>query len=148
MPQQTPAAVRPSAELQRIDTLEVNVPTTNVAPLHDTVSEKTGKTMLSGTEATHHHQSLDDIVDSKSVTSYATTVRDLSGKGIELPPPPKTAKGERDFECPYCFIICPSYVLRPFPSGPITNFFEAIRQWTALEVSIRAQRSAHRPSTD
>lgn len=106
---QPPDAVRPSVELQRNDTLEVNVPTTNGPLLHDAVSEKTGKTLLSGTEATHHHQSLDDIVDSKSVTSYATTVRDLSGKGIELPPPPRAAMSERDFECPYCFIICPSY---------------------------------------
>jgi hypothetical protein len=113
-PQQLPTAVRPSAELQRNDTLEVNVPTTNSSPLHETVSEKTGKTLLSGTEATHHHQSLDDIVDSKSVTSYATTVRDLSGKGIELPPPPRAAMGDKDFECPYCFIICPSYDLTSF----------------------------------
>jgi O-acetyl-ADP-ribose deacetylase (regulator of RNase III) len=71
-------------------------------------SEKTGKTMLSGTEATRHHQSLDEIVDSRSVTSYATTVRDLTGKGIDLPPPPKAANGDKDFECPYCFIICPA----------------------------------------
>jgi O-acetyl-ADP-ribose deacetylase (regulator of RNase III) len=42
------------------------------------------------------------------VTSYAVTVRDIHGKGIELPPPPKSADGERDFECPYCYIICPA----------------------------------------
>ena len=64
--------------------------------------------MLSGTEATHHHQSLDDIVDAKSVTSYAATVTDIHGKGVNLPPPPKGADGERDFECPYCYIICPA----------------------------------------
>lgn len=64
--------------------------------------------MLSGTEATHHHQSLDDIVDAKSVTSYAATVTDIHGKGVNLPPPPKGVNGERDFECPYCYIICPA----------------------------------------
>lgn len=64
--------------------------------------------MLSGTEATQHHQSLDDIVDTKSVTSYAVTVTDIHGKGVELPPPPKCADGERDFECPFCYIICPA----------------------------------------
>jgi O-acetyl-ADP-ribose deacetylase (regulator of RNase III) len=105
---QLPAAVQPMVAVQRNDTLEVNVPTVHVPPLPEAVSERTGKTLLSGTEATHHHQSLDDIVDSKSVTSYATTVRDLSGKGIELPPPPKAAAGEKDFECPYCFVICPA----------------------------------------
>lgn len=73
-----------------------------------TPSQKTGKTMLSGTEATHHHQSLDEIVDTKSVTSYAVTVTDIHGKGVNLPPPPKNADGERDFECPYCYIICPA----------------------------------------
>ena len=64
--------------------------------------------MLSGTEATHHDQSLDDIVDTKSVTSYAVTVTDIHGKGVNLPPPPRSADGERDFECPYCYIICPA----------------------------------------
>lgn len=71
-------------------------------------SQKTGRTLLSGTEATHHHQSLDDVVDTKSVTSYAVTVTDIHGKGVNLPPPPKNADGERDFECPYCFVICPA----------------------------------------
>jgi len=64
--------------------------------------------LLSGTEATHHHQSLDDIVDTKSVTSYAVTVKDLDGKGIDLPPPPKAATCDKDFECPYCWIVCPA----------------------------------------
>ena len=82
---------------------------TNIfAVLKEAPSQKTGKTMLSGTEATHHHQSLDDIVDTKSVTSYAVTVTDIHGKGVNLPPPPSNADGERDFECPYCFIICPA----------------------------------------
>ncbi|KAJ4363333.1 hypothetical protein N0V95_001106 [Ascochyta clinopodiicola] len=79
-----------------------------VIVLKEAPSQKTGKTMLSGTEATHHHQSLDDIVDTKSVTSYAVTVTDIHGKGVNLPPPPKSADGERDFECPYCYIICPA----------------------------------------
>jgi hypothetical protein len=95
-------------ELHRNDTQEA-LPDLQISTVRDTApSQKTGKTLLSGTEATHYHQSLDDIVDSKSVTSYATTVKDLTGKGIELPPPPKTADGNRDFECPYCFIICPA----------------------------------------
>lgn len=76
--------------------------------LKEAPSQKTGKTLLSGTEATHHHQSLDEIVDTKSVTSYAVTVTDIHGKGVILPPPPKSADGERDFECPYCYIICPA----------------------------------------
>jgi O-acetyl-ADP-ribose deacetylase (regulator of RNase III) len=76
--------------------------------LKDAPSQKTGRTLLSGTEATHHHQSLDDIVDTKSVTSYAATVTDIHGKGVNLPPPPKGADGEKDFECPYCYIICPA----------------------------------------
>lgn len=95
-------------EVQRHDTLEAQVGGASIPMLKGVASERTGKTLLSGTEATHHHQSLDEMVDSKSVTSYATTVRDLTGKGIDLPPPPKAADGEKDFECPYCFIICPA----------------------------------------
>ncbi|KAF1362179.1 hypothetical protein EJ07DRAFT_58890, partial [Lizonia empirigonia] len=89
------------------DAVEVLSPQ-NVISKSYAPSQRTGKTMLSGTEATHHHQSLDDIVDTKSVTSYAVTVTDIDGKGVSLPPPPKHADGERDFECPYCYIICPA----------------------------------------
>ncbi|KAF2205846.1 hypothetical protein GQ43DRAFT_459672 [Delitschia confertaspora ATCC 74209] len=71
-------------------------------------SEKPPRSLLSGTEATHYHQSLDEIVDSQSVTSYASTTRDLTGRGIELPSPPRAADGEKDFECPYCYVICPA----------------------------------------
>jgi len=47
-------------------------------------------------------------VDTKSVTSYAITVKDIHGRGVDLPPPPKEAIGDKDFECPYCYIICPA----------------------------------------
>ncbi len=97
---------------------EASIPTLNDSPEarpvpimsspKPTPSQKTGKTLLSGTEATQHHQSLDDIVDTKSVTSYAVTVKDLDGKGIDLPPPPKAATIDKDFECPYCWIVCPA----------------------------------------
>jgi O-acetyl-ADP-ribose deacetylase (regulator of RNase III) len=93
---------------QRNDTIEVLPGTPLVVRNKDATSQKTGKTLLSGTEATQHHQTLDEIVDTKSVTSYAVTVKDLHGKGVELPPPPRAADGEKDFECPYCYIICPA----------------------------------------
>ncbi|KAF2738524.1 hypothetical protein EJ04DRAFT_573686 [Polyplosphaeria fusca] len=90
------------------DTMDAQPEFPIVATLKTAPTEKTGKTLLSGTEATHHHQSLDEIVDSRSVTSYATTVHDLTGRGVELPLPPKAADGDKDFECPYCYIICPA----------------------------------------
>jgi hypothetical protein len=102
-----PVIDRPTLH-QRNDTLEV-LPDIPVMVTHQEAhSQKTGKTLLSGTEATQHHQSLDEIVDTKSVTSYAVTVKDLHGKGVELPPPPHAADGDKDFECPYCYIICPA----------------------------------------
>ncbi|KAJ4353861.1 uncharacterized protein N0V89_005591 [Didymosphaeria variabile] len=107
-PEALAATQRPDAP-HRHDTLEAQPGTLGINALPKMASsQKTGRTLLSGTEATHHHQSLDDIVDSKSVTSYAVTVKDLTGKGIDLPPPPKAADGDKDFECPYCFVICPA----------------------------------------
>ncbi|KAF2651383.1 hypothetical protein K491DRAFT_97807 [Lophiostoma macrostomum CBS 122681] len=109
-PAMLPAPVGPHIP-HRFDGPEVEVGNIGAGKFDQAASEKTGRTLLSGTEATRNpnQQSLDDIVDSKSVTSYATTVRDLDNHEIELPPPPKTAEGgEKDFECPYCFIICPS----------------------------------------
>ncbi|KAF2823767.1 hypothetical protein CC86DRAFT_371989 [Ophiobolus disseminans] len=93
---------------QRNDTSEAQPEIPTLVVPKEAPSHKTGKTLLSGTEATQHHQSLDEIVDTKSVTSYAVTVKDLHGKGVELPPPPHSADGEKDFECPYCYIICPA----------------------------------------
>lgn len=93
---------------QRNDTLEAHPDTPVIVTSKEAPSQKTGRTLLSGTEATQHHQSLDEILDTKSVTSYAVTVKDLHGKGVELPPPPRTADGDKDFECPYCYIICPA----------------------------------------
>ncbi|KAH7386953.1 hypothetical protein DE146DRAFT_635725 [Phaeosphaeria sp. MPI-PUGE-AT-0046c] len=102
-----PLVDRPSLP-QRNDTLEVLPDIPIIAINKEAHSQKTGKTLLSGTEATQHHQSLDEIVDTKSVTSYAVTVKDLHGRGVELPPPPRAADGEKDFECPFCYIICPA----------------------------------------
>ncbi|EON62853.1 hypothetical protein W97_02078 [Coniosporium apollinis CBS 100218] len=56
-------------------------------------SEAATKTLMSGTEATAHHRTLDDAVDSQSVTSIATTTRDVSGPTVDLPPPPTSATG-------------------------------------------------------
>jgi TusA-related sulfurtransferase len=98
-----PAIERPTMH-QRNDTLEVLLDIPAIVTHQEAHSQRTGKTLLSGTEATHHHQSLDEIVDTKSVTSYAVTVKDLHGKGVELPPPPRAADGDKDFECPYCYI--------------------------------------------
>ncbi|KAH8725262.1 hypothetical protein GQ44DRAFT_681650 [Phaeosphaeriaceae sp. PMI808] len=102
------SVLNPLVTIQPNNVLDVQprVPVTSMPK--EAYSEKTGKTLLSGTEATQHHQSLDEIIDTKSVTSYAVTVKDLHGKGIELPRPPRAADGERDFECPYCYIICPA----------------------------------------
>ncbi|KAF1839078.1 hypothetical protein BDW02DRAFT_585440 [Decorospora gaudefroyi] len=90
------------------DALETQVVSPIVTALKEAASQKTGRTLMSGTEATHHHQSLDEMVDTKSVTSYAVTVKDIYGRGVNLPAPPKTANGDKDFECPYCYIICPA----------------------------------------
>jgi hypothetical protein len=98
----------PQPELHHHQSLEAEAGNVVVFAVQASPSEKVPKSLLSGTEVTHHHQSLDEMVDTQSVTSYATTTKDLSGRRIELPSPPRAADGERDFECPYCYIICPS----------------------------------------
>ncbi|KNG45167.1 MACRO domain containing protein 1 [Stemphylium lycopersici] len=103
------ALKEPNAAL--IDAAELPPTTPGITALRATPSQKTGRTLLSGTEVTQHHQSLDDIVDTKSVTSYAVTVKDVHGKGVDLPPPPKAAAGDKDFECPYCWIRIATFAL-------------------------------------
>ncbi|USP75796.1 MACRO domain containing protein [Curvularia clavata] len=61
-------------------------PTVPVATtLKEAPSQKTGKTLLSGTEATQLHQPLDDIIDNKSVTSYAVTTSSAHTAGLFAP---------------------------------------------------------------
>ncbi|KAF4630909.1 hypothetical protein G7Y89_g7224 [Cudoniella acicularis] len=45
--------------------------------------------------------------------SVASTSRGIDGAKVELPPPPKSCITDRDFECPYCFIICPARYQKP-----------------------------------
>ena len=59
---------------------------------------------FSGTEATEY---IPQPEDSQSIISTATTTVDVNGQKVELPPPPKAPAG-KEFECPYCFIICPA----------------------------------------
>jgi hypothetical protein len=149
-----PVLIRPNP-LQRNDTLEAHPDLPVILNEQEAPSHKTGKTLLSGTEATQHHQSLDELVDTKSVTSYAVTVKDLHGKGVELPPPPRAADGEKDFECPYCYIICPARYgrgrawrthllqdLQPYictypECDNAEQLFRSRREWVAHEASHR-----------
>jgi hypothetical protein len=69
-------------------------------------SEKT-KSDFTATTATlfvHRDNNPDDL---QSMISSATTARGLDGGRASLPPPPKVPSG-KDFECPYCFTICPA----------------------------------------
>jgi hypothetical protein len=44
-----------------------------------------------------YDKKLDDMLDSQSVVSYASTSWDVQGKGVELPPPPRAAAVGNDF---------------------------------------------------
>jgi hypothetical protein len=72
-----------------------------------TAASSAGKTLLSGTEATTYERKLDDMIETQSVISYATTY-DLDGNAIDLPPPPAVALTGKDFVCSYCSVLCPS----------------------------------------
>lgn len=67
------------------------------------------KSINSETETTMYIDRPADIV---SEISVATTAVDMKGEKVELPPPPRTSFG-KDFECPYCFIICPFKYSKP-----------------------------------
>ena len=68
----------------------------------------TAKTILSGTVATGCHRKPDDMLDTKSVMSYASTSSDVDGNSVDLPSPPAIAFKQTEFLCPYCGIVCPS----------------------------------------
>jgi hypothetical protein len=86
---------------------------TAVAKAHGTLGFKYGQqsvdeTVLTDTTATFAGPMTMTPGDSQSDISYATTARGLDGSSVELPALPKSATPGKDFECPYCFTICPS----------------------------------------
>lgn len=66
------------------------------------------KSVLSKTTATFFVQKEDMSKDDQSIGSSASTAFALDGSKVELPAPPKNLLHEKDFECPYCFAICPA----------------------------------------
>ncbi|PVH93752.1 hypothetical protein DM02DRAFT_695165 [Periconia macrospinosa] len=44
-----------------------------------------------------------------TVISYATTAKDVKGKPADLPPLPVNMISNREFMCPYCKVVCPSW---------------------------------------
>lgn len=66
------------------------------------------QTLASATEFSKYRKNLNDVVDTETVMSYATTAKDVDGKSAELPPPPLDAYSKPEFICPYCHIVCPS----------------------------------------
>lgn len=66
------------------------------------------------TTATRLEPSLLNRMDERSVTSvseYAPSSWAPDRENIGFPPPPKKPLGEKFFECPYCFTICPRQML-------------------------------------
>ncbi|OBT95745.1 hypothetical protein VE01_06431 [Pseudogymnoascus verrucosus] len=71
------------------------------------------KTTLTETTATLFITPANVPDGNQSVTSYATTARGLDGSRIEFPKLPKDIKKGKDFECPYCLMICPPHYQMP-----------------------------------
>ncbi|ELR10333.1 hypothetical protein GMDG_04715 [Pseudogymnoascus destructans 20631-21] len=71
------------------------------------------KTTLTETTATLFIAPTNVPDGNQSVTSYATTARGLDGSRIEFPKLPKDIKKGKDFECPYCLMICPPHYQMP-----------------------------------
>jgi hypothetical protein len=86
---------------------------TTVAKTHGILGTKDGQVSLdeaalTDTTATFAGPITMTPDDSQSDISYATTARGLDGSSVEFPSLPKSAIPGKDFECPYCFTICPS----------------------------------------
>ncbi|TVY83721.1 hypothetical protein LSUE1_G003385 [Lachnellula suecica] len=67
-----------------------------------------GKTAFTGTTATVAGAIIMTQDDTYSTASEASTARGLDGSRVDLPSFPKSILPGKDFECPYCFTICPS----------------------------------------
>nr|KMM69693.1 meiosis-specific serine/threonine-protein kinase mek1 [Coccidioides posadasii RMSCC 3488] len=76
----------------------------DAVPTHNTAKT----TLLSETVATKYDRKLDDMLETQSFISYASTTFDMHGEPVDVPPPPSAANKSPEFLCPYCGIMCPS----------------------------------------
>ncbi|KAF2427291.1 hypothetical protein EJ08DRAFT_663043 [Tothia fuscella] len=73
----------------------------------------TQKTIFSQTEATTYDRNLDDMRETQSIISYASTTMDAHGNAVEVPPAPVLGLQGSDFLCPYCGILCSARESKP-----------------------------------
>jgi hypothetical protein len=66
----------------------------------------TGKTILTGTTATAFIPIDEASQAGRTTSSFGSVFHEAGHERIELPPPPTSAIAGRDFECPYCFVMC------------------------------------------
>lgn len=100
-----------SERAQAASALETPKEPRHVLKVHSLVPDATPSTIsrsiVSATEATTYDKKLDDMLETQSVISYATTIYDTEGRTIQLPAPPTKASTGSGFVCPYCMILCP-----------------------------------------
>ncbi|KAH6611804.1 hypothetical protein C7974DRAFT_323947 [Boeremia exigua] len=66
------------------------------------------KTDISVTEISKYRASYDEMLETETVFSFATTERDVHGQTADLPPLPTDLHLKADFVCPYCWVLCPA----------------------------------------
>jgi len=83
----------------------------NVEPINPTDQMPTPgpKTLLSVTDYSNYKGNVDDRVEGQSIISYATTAFDTQGNFVEVPQLPTETLSKPEFECPYCWVVCPSW---------------------------------------
>ncbi|ERF72613.1 hypothetical protein EPUS_08749 [Endocarpon pusillum Z07020] len=110
-PIQTSSAAGPNDKGQTLDTqgLIEGSQRVKITP----APSVTAKTILSETIATEYDRKLDNMLDTRSAMSYASTSYDVQENAVELPSPPTIASEQTEFLCPYCSIVYPSRHAKP-----------------------------------
>lgn len=81
----------------------------SVAAMPKTAGLDQNATIYSGTEASGEFKRIErdfDVMEVQSLTSVASTVRDIDGQETEFPGPPERSSDDDSFECPYCYVLC------------------------------------------
>lgn len=81
----------------------------SVAMIPDTADLDQNATIYSGTEASGVFRRIErdfDVVEVQTLTSVASTVRDIDGHETDFPGPPERSSDDDPFECPYCYVLC------------------------------------------
>ena len=104
------SAVKDHIEMDHGPTLDISSPIVYLQQ-HPTPLRVPAQSVTTASHLDVSQLTIRDDRSHVSVSEYAPSVSQSSSEVVDFPAAPKAPKGEKYFECPYCFTLCPRALL-------------------------------------